>query len=287
MSPKDEENTNPSPKPGIRISDLPVSVRPSARNLLQEIDADGDGFIDESELAMALNALRASRKQNRSLTKVVGGLALSILLLVGAVFGTSIAAAHLAKDTVLDEQGVLHARGTRSLVKTGEAVTYSSDLDITGLTNDELGNLKHIVLFGGDLQFQVKGFVRHQSSTTLGDADDEKKVALLVEGGTITYGKDGMVGATGDALSFIDIASGVTGTSALDADETEDPSASDMSDETEDSSASDEARKLSSSSARPRQVSKGTERKLGRKLGATPKQKKRLKKSLAAWFKAP
>ena len=75
-SPKDEENTAPSPSPksGIRISDLPVSVRPSARNLLRELDANGDGLLDESELAMALDALHASRRQNRGLTKVVGGL---------------------------------------------------------------------------------------------------------------------------------------------------------------------------------------------------------------------
>ena len=138
---------------------------------------------------------------------------------------------------------------------TGEAIAYKSDLDIAGMTNEELGNIRDIVLLGGDLQFQVKGFVRHPSSSAAsGVASDGKKVALLVEGGTITFGEDGMVGATGDALSFIDIASGVTDTSA-----------SDEAGGNENSSASNEARKLSSSPPCSRRVIKGAERKLGLK----------------------
>ena len=101
-------------------------------------------------------------------------------------------------------------------------------------------------------------------------------MAFLVEGGTITDGKEGIIGATGDALTFIDIATGAMDTSASDeAAETENPSPLDGTDEPEDSSASDEARKLSPSMLHSRQVYKGTEQPpRERKLGATPKLRK-------------
>lgn len=201
----DEETLDPSHQPaqaaGIRLSDLPASVRTSALNLVAELDADGDGFLDEGELATALNILQTSRNQNRSLTKIVCGLLCSTLLLVGAVFASSIAAANLSKDSNLDSHGRLYGKSTGSVVQTSEAVIWSAEKNIVGMTNRELVNLKSVALFDGDLHFHVKGFARSAGG---------KKVVLLVEGGTITYDKDGMAEeASGDALSLMSIAFGI------------------------------------------------------------------------------
>ena len=210
----DEETPYPSHQPaqtaGIRLSDLPASVRSSALNLVAELDADGDGFLDEGELATALNILQTSRNQNRSLTKIICGLLCSTLLLVGAVFGTSIAAANLSKDTNVDRHGRLNGKSTNSVVQTSEAVMWSADKNIVGMTNRELVHLKSIALFDGDLHFQVKGFARPPSPKA-----GAEKVVLLVEGGMITYDKDGMADASGDALSLMSIAFGVNSSKFL------------------------------------------------------------------------
>ena len=50
------KNKAPSaPGPGLPLSHLPPSLRPSARNLIAELDADGDGFLNENTLTMAIN----------------------------------------------------------------------------------------------------------------------------------------------------------------------------------------------------------------------------------------
>jgi len=190
---------------GLRLSQLPSSLRPSARNLVSELDADGDGFLDENELAMVLNTLQSARTQNRSLTKVLGGMVLSFLALAGAVFGTSIAAAHLAKDTTVDGSGVLHDKHTGAVVQTDQAMAWSEGRNLVDLTNSDLAHLKEMKLLDGNLHFTVKGFARLPSE----DAEDQQ-VLLLVEGGTLAYDKTGMTGATGAALTLVQAAYGLT-----------------------------------------------------------------------------
>lgn len=200
----DEENTPPTAKQGVRIADLPAGLNPSVRNLVTELDTDNDGFIDEEEILMTVNSLKASRKQNRNLLKIVGGLVGFGLLLAAAVLGISIAAAHLSKDTNVDSGGVLHDKRTGSVIKTSEALEWTPDRNVADMTNRELQNVKSIVLLDGDLHFQVKGFARVPSK-----ADGDKKIILLVEGGSVTYDKDGMADATGDALALVNAAFGL------------------------------------------------------------------------------
>jgi hypothetical protein len=202
----DIENKAPSaPGPGLLLSQLPQSLRPSARQLIAELDVDGDGRLDENELAMVLNTLQSARTQNRSLTKLLGGMLFALLALVAAVFGTSIAAAHLAKDTNVDGSGVLHDKRTGAVVQTNQAMVRSEGRNLVDLTNGELALLKEMELLDGNLHFAVKGFARLPSE----DAED-KQVLLLVEGGTLAYGKEGMTGATGAALTLVQAAYGVT-----------------------------------------------------------------------------
>jgi len=194
----------PTTKAGLRVFDLPASLRPSVRDLAIELDTNGDGVIDEEELVMAINNLKSTRDQNRNLTKIIGGLLGGMLLLSATVFGTSIAAAHLAKDTSIDSHGVLHDKHTDAVVQVSESIEWTPGKIIVDMNNRELGNLKKIALLNGDLQFQVKGYARHLSSEV-----EDKKVILLVEGGTVTYDKEGVADAAGDALSLINAVLGV------------------------------------------------------------------------------
>jgi len=197
----DEENT-PTPRPaGFLLSQLPVNMRASALNIVKELDVNGDGYLDNKEMAEVLNQLNTSRKQTKRITKIAGGLALLVLLLIGAVFSSSVAAAYIAKDTSIDSYGILHDKSTGYVVQTSEAVMQVEGRKLMNMTSHELQNLKSIVQLEGDegdLHFMVKGFAR----PLLG----ERKLIVLVEGGTITYDMEGMVDATGDALLLINAA---------------------------------------------------------------------------------
>lgn len=226
----------PTNKAGLRVFDLPESLRPSVRDLAIELDTNGDGVIDEEELVMAINNLKSTRDQNRNLTKIIGGLLGGMLLLSATVFGTSIAAAHLSKDTSIDSHGVLHDKHTGAVVQVSESIEWTPDKIIVDMNNRELGNLKKIALLNGDLQFQVKGYARHLSSEV-----EDKKVILLVEGGTVTYDKEGVADAAGDALSLINAVLGV-----VEIEGTE----------------GNGGRKLCNDSLRPKEYSNGMKRKL-------------------------
>lgn len=78
---------------------------------LSNMDCDGDGRIDSNEMHntmfdVAKEALRQDKKI-RTNKKVIFSLAGFSVLLVGCVFGTSIAAAYLAKDTQVNDSRAL------------------------------------------------------------------------------------------------------------------------------------------------------------------------------------
>lgn len=187
-SPKIERNNT------IRLSSLPCQLRESARALVDELDADGDGYIDSGELTAAINALATSRKKNRRLGRTIAGMTLAILLLIGAVFGSSIAAARLSKDINTDEEtGIMYVKGTGDVAKTGMAL-HAYDRSVANLTDLELLNLYKVIEGEYKTQFHVKGHAR--------TVDNE--VIVLVEGGTLTYDVDnGLKNATGDALFIL------------------------------------------------------------------------------------
>lgn len=189
----DEENKKPSN--GFRTSQLPHMFRASARELVKELDTDGDGWIDNDEFVAAVEALKTTRSRNTKLYKIIILLSFVTFLLIGAMFAVSIAAAHLAKDTMISTNGSLVNKRTLSTVKTTEAISWSAETEIVDMTVQQLSHLTTIVLLDGGIKFDVTGYAR---------TPNDDKVILLVNGGTITWDSEGVTDATGDARYLLD-----------------------------------------------------------------------------------
>jgi len=182
----------------IRISSLPINMRKSVEEL--KLDVNGDGALDTEEIIMAVDNLAAKVKDNASLKKIIWILCGFGILLIGCVFGATIAAARLSKDTEVDATtGIMYAKGSEhhQTMKTEDVVIYSNSRKIAEMTNDELRLIKEIILTTGDVKFQIKGYARSK---------DAEEVKLLVQGGTITYDLEGIASATGDAEELLDFA---------------------------------------------------------------------------------
>ena len=209
---QDEEIQEKGQGGSIRVSDMPVALRGHMQELVKEFDADGDGRIDIKEFVEAIKSLRNSRKKNKNYVRIILGLSVAAVMLIGSIFGLSFVAANLSKDTSINGNGMLVDKHTGSGIATSEAIdwldTEVTNLEVVDMTANQLMHLKQLVLFEGNVRFHVKGHTR----TPSGD-----KVIILVEGGTITYDAIGMLNATGDARDMLDVAFGIT-----DIDETED-----------------------------------------------------------------
>jgi len=197
--PEKSDNTNSMKRQSgsILISSLPINMRKSVEEL--KLDVNGDGALDTEEIIMAVDNLATKVKDNASLKKIVWILCGFAILLVSCVFGATITAARLSKDTEVDAtSGIMYAKGSaHSTLKTEDVVIYSNSRNIADMTNDELRLLKEILLTTGDVKFQIKGYARGK---------DGEEVKLLVEGGTITYDVEGIASATGDAKELLDFA---------------------------------------------------------------------------------
>ena len=141
--------------------------------------------------------------ENKSQKKIIIGLSVAVALLIGSIFGVSIAAAYLAKDTYIDpNSGVMLAKqGSQkgSPIKTVEPLEMQFNVTVHELSKEQLFGLRKIVLDGSDdtpVVFDVKGFARGPNATV-----------LLVEGGTLSY-FDGGMEATGSALTALEAAFG-------------------------------------------------------------------------------
>jgi hypothetical protein len=143
----------------FRISQLPNGLRESAKQLVKELDTDGDGAIDAHEFAAAVTSLTKERSKNRNLVKVLVLLSVGALALIGSMFGVSIAAARLAKDTETGALGILQDKVTGSVVKTGEALIKDST-SVLDMATSQLQAMKKLVLMDGEVQFETKGFAR-------------------------------------------------------------------------------------------------------------------------------
>jgi len=189
---------------GFRISQMPATLREDAMALVKEFDANGDGCVDKHEFANAVKALKESRTKTSQYAKIIAGLSVSGALLIASMFGVSLVASRLSKDTTVSGFGVVLDKNTNMAVNTGEAIEYHDEsgasLRVVDMSPVQLMNLKHIVLLGGELFFNVKGHVKAPA----GD-----KVIILVEGGTITYDGQGILDATGDPRYMLDVAFGV------------------------------------------------------------------------------
>jgi len=112
--------------------------------------------------------------------------------MIASVFAASITAARLSQQlTINPEDGFAYAKESDiGVMKTGVAVEYSDETAVGEMSNEELLNLKELILLDGDLRFVIKGHARDSINDT---------VVLLVEGGTITFGRDHLVSSTGSA----------------------------------------------------------------------------------------
>mmetsp|Transcript_45235 Transcript_45235/g.50342 ORF Transcript_45235/g.50342 Transcript_45235/m.50342 type:complete len:279 (+) Transcript_45235:189-1025(+) len=187
-------------KAGIDIEKLPPNLKVAVDEL--NLDTDGNGRLDTQEIIMAVEHLAAKTKANTSLKKIVYLLCGFSVVLVAALFGASIAAARLAKDTAIDaDTGIMYAKGPgHAIMKTEEAL-FRDEKNIAMMSNEDLNALKALVLTKGDVKFQVKGYSRSGSI-------DGNQVMLLVEGGTITFDPEGIMDATGDAEDLLVFAYG-------------------------------------------------------------------------------
>ena len=214
MSSSIASHTPAKPRMRIDISKLPRKLRECVDEL--NLDVNGDGELDSGEIILAVDKLASKSKDNNGLKKIIYGLCglcLFAVLSAGCIFGATIAAARLAKDTEVDSaSGIMYAKGSHKTMKTEDVMIYSSATNtIIDMSNEELNVLKVILLTDGDVKFQIKGYARSMNT----DNDDDQQVKLLVEGGTITYDNAGIVSATGDAQELLEFAYGVNTNSIL------------------------------------------------------------------------
>jgi hypothetical protein len=205
MSSSSDSHTPSKPRLSIKISELPLGLQECVDEL--NLDVNGDGELDSEEIALAVGKLGSKSRDNGGLKKIIYGLCIFAVLLVGCIFGATIAAARLAKDTEVDpDSGIMYAKGGHeTTMKTEDVVIYSDTRNIIDMSNEELNDLKLILLTDGDVKFQIKGYARSMNT----DNDDDQQVKLLVEGGTITYDNAGITSATGDAQELLEFAYGV------------------------------------------------------------------------------
>jgi len=67
-----------------------------------ELDLDGDGILDKKEILHAVTHLTTQTKTNTNFKKLVWLLCGFSIFLVASLFGSSLTAARLTKDTVID-----------------------------------------------------------------------------------------------------------------------------------------------------------------------------------------
>merc|ERR1719464_340255 len=153
------------------------------------------GEIDFDKL---VDVAKKSREWNKFLWKMVVLLLVFGFFSILAVFGVSIAAAVIAKDTKIDAStGFMYAKaggddGGFSILKTAEAMTALMNVDVHGLPAADLPDLESVKFMDVALSFNVKGFARGEDVTV-----------LLIEGGTLTFDETGLTGTTGDGPSVL------------------------------------------------------------------------------------
>jgi len=180
-------------KQEIRVSMLPAELRGPVEDM--KLDLDGDGAISIKELEVIIERLIATKDDNKSLRKQLIYMGIFSILLTCIIFGVSIAAARLSKETTVDPvTGIMSTKGTDQSIHTSPVSYYLDTLDVVGMKNDDLSALTDLILSEGAVELSVKGYSRSLV---------KNQVTFLVEGGTVLYGADGYVSATGTAATLL------------------------------------------------------------------------------------
>lgn len=193
-------------KDSVRISALPKDIQADARKL----DVDGDGALCTTEVGAALVRTNKTKKDNRSLKNTIGAFGVLTVLLIACIFAATITAARLSKDiNVSSSNGFAYVKGSGSkeVMKTSTALIRTEgneESNVALLSNNQLERLTSIIFMDGDLKFIVKGYSRGDPTSI----ENNEHVRLLVEGGTITYDKTGVIGSTGSANALLEFAFG-------------------------------------------------------------------------------
>lgn len=178
----------------------PTIKEEGPRFRMSQFNLQGSSIADELgtpsghlNVESAVDMLVDTRKSVKLLTKIIIGLIVYSILLTIAIFGVSIAAAEIAKDTTIDPStGFVYAKHGQDhpIMRTAEAVESVETQSIHGMSNKDLADLKSVSFLDGALMFQVKGF-----------GSTEEKTMLFVEGGALTFDDIGLVDVTGDLLA--------------------------------------------------------------------------------------
>jgi len=177
---------------GIRVSALPKHIRASA----YELDKNHDGALGADEIADALSELDKKERTNRTLKVTVFGIIVLCVLLIATIFGASMAAIALTRDITIDhDNGFAYVKGSQDVMKTSEAIIFEDGISIPDMSNDELVDLKMLILDDGNIRFDVKGFARNENDDT---------IILLTEGGSLTYNFEGIIHSTGQARALLE-----------------------------------------------------------------------------------
>jgi len=81
----------------IRVSQLPKHIRSSAMKL----DLDGDGALNEKDIAQAVGHLDNKEKENKNLQRIIVAFGILSVLLIAAIFGARAISARHARAQVL------------------------------------------------------------------------------------------------------------------------------------------------------------------------------------------
>mmetsp|Transcript_54568 Transcript_54568/g.61774 ORF Transcript_54568/g.61774 Transcript_54568/m.61774 type:complete len:241 (+) Transcript_54568:82-804(+) len=192
--------TKEESKRGIRISEMTPELQDQVEKL--GIDEDGDGKITRKEMEKLIGSYVDTKRDNKFLRHLVTVLVIFSFLLTGCVFGASITAARLSKETSVDrESGIMFAKDSDRPIQTEPVAIHTEGVTINEMKVNELDALYEIRVDNGSIKFQVKGYAKSLK---------KNQVTLIVEGGTLIFGNDGLVSVTGTAETMFDFVSSVS-----------------------------------------------------------------------------
>lgn len=182
------------------------------KKLLAAFDTSGDGAVDEAELALAGEALAASRVRARNLKRTATVLAGVIIAGLLAIFGLVFAVVDLTKETTTDGHTLTVARGSAAgeTVATAQA---SFEIDLLGAGGGEVDTgrllsaetVRVTTAGGSSASFKVEstraiagGVGRDGNATTA-----TSHVVTLQPAGTLIVTADGLMQLDNDAMGAL------------------------------------------------------------------------------------